>query len=142
MRASRQSVLPLLALAVSLAGCDSPLSPKEAAGEYALHTSVVLPVAPNVNVLIADTIALGADGHGMRTSVISRADEFGARTVERQTQTFRYRIEGGAIGLLYDCPPETACVAMARRVWYDVGKGASALRAREGSRHRYGRVTD
>ncbi len=141
MPRSHLSPLLLLAPALGLLACESPLSPERTAGSYALAVWVTHPTTPDVVLLQADTITLLPDGEGSRVQWVAYVSEpMGAVTRERQVRSFDYSLDGETVGLQYTCTPGTVCTAMAQREWFDVEGGARALRARAGTRHRYDRV--
>ena len=131
----------LLVPVLGLLACESPLSPESTSGSYALTGWVALPTTPNVVMLQADTITLRPDGAGTRVQWVAFVNEpMGPLTRERLVREFDYRIEGETVGFQYECPPGTVCTAIAQREWFDVESGARSLRARTGTRYRFGRV--
>lgn len=138
----RRPLLLALSLALALSGCDDLLAPTEVAGTYVLTAPVpAVAVGALYQRLIADTIIVRADGTASRRGTIEQTlTGTGPGTLIPREWAYTYRLEDGAIGLLWQCPINAACVAMAMREWYDVTGNAVALRARDGSGAVYRRV--
>jgi hypothetical protein len=109
---------PTLCLALLAGGCDSPLSPSEAAGTYVLQSVggsplpvVVIDNAYATVTLLADTLRLKPDRTGTEVHA-ARVLTHGSGRPEATSagqMPLVYRLREGQIDIRYICPPEALC---------------------------------
>ena len=141
----RDRILTGFALALLCAtGCSDALRRRDVAGTFILVAPMPVVISDGVRVrLLADTLRIADDGSAVQRVISERVHPTtGDTTFHVETSTHTYRLESGAIGLLWNCEPAEACAGATEPTWYDIGPGprVDELRSREFPSARYVRI--
>lgn len=141
----RERTLTGVALALVYAtGCSDALRQRDVAGTFILVAPMPVVISDGVRIrMLADTLRIADDGSAVQRVTSERVHPTtGDTTHHVETSTHTYRLESGAIGLLWNCEPAAVCAGAPEPTWYDIGPGPSVdeLRSRESPSARYKRI--